>query len=245
MCVAIFQTSTSTIPLDNIRSAGERNNHGFGMAWVENDILKCYKTIGLESLVSKYQTVKDRVKETTPIILHCRFGTQGEKNLTNCHPFFVTPNLCMIHNGVIYKHSETSKYSDTALFTKEIESLADEVVSNPTVHTLIQKYVGDSNKLIFLNNKKQYKIINETKGDWSAGVWYSNSYWKTTYTPSETSGNYGYKYKRRVSCKICRELFELSTGITVDGLKFTHYVCGKCATSPLNKILDVVNPTMM
>jgi hypothetical protein len=61
-------------------------------------------------------------------------------------------------------------------------------MKNEAITKLVEKAIGSSNKFVLLNNKGEYKIINEKAGVWENGVWYSNStYSYQKYKPSTTT----------------------------------------------------------
>jgi hypothetical protein len=77
--------------------------------------------------------------------------------------------------------------SDTRDFIdKVIGNISYKMWKNPSFIKLVEATIGYS-KLVILDNKGKYYIINEKKGDWVDGVWYSNSSWKAkTKTVSAT-----------------------------------------------------------
>ena len=75
---------------------------------------------------------------------------------------------------------------------------------NPSFIKLVEGTIGSS-KFVILDNKENYYIVNESKGKWVDGVWFSNSTYEpkkkvvsstkvstTSKTPSATTLNWGY-----------------------------------------------------
>ena len=50
---------------------------------------------------------------------------------------------------------------------------------NKSMIELITGYIG-TDKMIFLNRNGDVKIVNEKKGIWKDGIWYSNGNWEYT-----------------------------------------------------------------
>jgi hypothetical protein len=120
--------------------------------------------------------------EDKPMAVHFRIKTHGNLDQENTHPFQVGRNLAFIHNGVIQAVDRPDKTkSDTYWFNQKIlvpvYKRDSRFIFKDHFKELIKEYIGWS-KLVFLNNKGHYTIINEDKGNWDEGVWYSNSSYK-------------------------------------------------------------------
>ena len=115
--------------------------------------------------------------------VHFRITTHGSTDTANTHPFRVGRNLAMIHNGIISNvdRSQDKTKSDTYWFNQKIlvpiYKRDSRFIFKEHFKELIKEYIGWS-KLVFLNNKGHYTIVNEDKGEWNEGVWYSNSSYK-------------------------------------------------------------------
>lgn len=120
--------------------------------------------------------------ENKPIAVHFRIQTHGDTNQENTHPFRVGQHLGMVHNGVINAVDRPDKTkSDTYWFNQKIlvpsYKRDSRFIFKEPFKELIKEYIGWS-KLVFLNNKGHHTIINEDKGVWDEGVWYSNTSYK-------------------------------------------------------------------
>ena len=163
----------------------ESNPDGAGFMFAANKELTVKKG---------YFTFKEFYKEYKPhenkqVLLHFRIKTHGPIDKNNCHPFLVNSGLGFIHNGIISGYGD-NKQSDTIDFNK---SILQKIVAkhgnmglfdDPMVE-LIENVIGYS-KLVFLDRHGNYRIMNEDKGHWNNGVWYSNNSYKkpepVTYT---------------------------------------------------------------
>ena len=177
MCIAIMKSQSKKINKATLKRCYDANPDGAGFMYAENKELTVKKG---------YFTFKDFYKEYKPhenkqVLLHFRIKTHGPIDKNNCHPFLVNSGLGFIHNGIISGYGD-DKQSDTIAFNKAILKKIvakhgnNSLFDDPMVE-LIENVIGYS-KLVFLDRHGNYKIMNEDKGSWSDGVWYSNSSWK-------------------------------------------------------------------
>ena len=185
MCIAIMKSENKKISKTTLQRCYESNPDGAGFMFAADKKLTVKKG---------YFTFKEFYKEYKPhenkqVLLHFRIKTHGPIDKNNCHPFLVNSGLGFIHNGIISGYGD-NKQSDTIDFNK---SILQKIVSkhgnmglfdDPMVE-LIENVIGYS-KLVFLDRHGNYRIMNEDKGHWNNGVWYSNNSYKkpepVTYT---------------------------------------------------------------
>ena len=179
MCVAVLKPEKSTIDDSTIRKCWETNPDGGGLMYVNNGKIIVKKELeNVESFIKKYH-------ESLPffqsdVILHFRIGTSGLMNLENTHPHKVNENVYMVHNGIIDRCTEVnSKFSDTMKFCKFISHLPNDFMKNNSLMELITGYI-ETDKMIFLDDLGNTRIINESLGKWVNGNWYSNTHWQYT-----------------------------------------------------------------
>ena len=177
MCIAIMKSENKKINKATLKRCYDANPDGAGFMYAENKELTVQKG---------YFTFKDFYKEYKPhenkqVLLHFRIKTHGPIDKDNCHPFLVNTGLGFIHNGIISGYGD-NKESDTIQFNNSILKKIvakhgnNSLFDDPMVE-LIENVIGYS-KLVFLDRHGNYKIMNESKGSWNDGVWYSNSSWK-------------------------------------------------------------------
>ena len=185
MCIAIMKSENKKISKTTLQRCYDSNPDGAGFMFAANKELTVKKG---------YFTFKEFYKEYKPhenkqVLLHFRIKTHGPIDKNNCHPFLVNSGLGFIHNGIISGYGD-NKQSDTIDFNK---SILQKIVAkhgnmglfdDPMVE-LIENVIGYS-KLVFLDRHGNYRIMNEDKGHWNNGVWYSNNSYKkpepVTYT---------------------------------------------------------------
>jgi glutamine amidotransferase len=184
MCIAILKPSDKTLDKDLLQTCADNNPDGCGFAYNLDDKIIIKKFMDFNSFWKEYS----KVQEGKTMLIHFRIATHGNVELANCHPFKLNNHMALIHNGIISGYgSKTENLSDTRDFIdKVIGNISYKMWKNPSFIKLVEATIGYS-KLVILDNKGKYYIINEKKGDWVDGVWYSNSSWKAkTKTVSAT-----------------------------------------------------------
>ena len=198
MCIAIMKSENKKINKATLKRCYDANPDGAGFMYAENKELTVQKG---------YFTFKDFYKEYKPhenkqVLLHFRIKTHGPIDKDNCHPFLVNNVLGFIHNGIITgygnnKESDTIQFNNSILKKIVAKHGNNSLFDDPMVE-LIENVIGYS-KLVFLDRHGNYKIMNEDKGSWNDGVWYSNSSWKKPepikYIPDFTRGFNSYNKK--------------------------------------------------
>ena len=179
MCIAIAKPKDCIIPTSYLEACFKANPDGSGFAYADNNQLVIEKGfMSFSDFQQAYKPHKDKAA-----MLHFRITTHGDTNEDNTHPFEVGRNLAMIHNGIIGNVSRTDDMtrSDTYHFnTKVLAPLYkrdSRFIFKDPYADLVKHYIGYS-KLVFLNNKGHFKIINDQAGVWDEGVWYSNTSYK-------------------------------------------------------------------
>ena len=194
MCIAVMKSENKKISKATLQRCYDANPDGAGFMFAENKELTVKKG---------YFTFKEFYKEYKPhenkqVLLHFRIKTHGPIDKANCHPFLVNSGLGFIHNGIINGYGD-NKESDTIQFNN---SILKKIVAkhgnmglfdDPMVE-LIENVIGYS-KLVFLDRHGNYRIMNEQKGSWHDGVWYSNSSWKKP-EPVKNSFMTGYDWTK-------------------------------------------------
>lgn len=175
MCIAILNVK-GTLKTEQIKNSWDNNNEGAGLLWREQGKLQTFKSYSYKEFLNKYLTLRDN-KNITKIVLHFRIATSGHDKYVNLHPFLVNDNLGFVHNGVIYGLGNKER-SDTFQFNEMLKGLPTGFLHNETIVKFIENYIGYS-KLVFLDNKNNHYIINESLGHYdNIGNWYSNDSYK-------------------------------------------------------------------
>ena len=194
MCIAIYKPEDQVISKAALKRCFEANPDGAGFMFAEDNKLHIHK--GYFKFKTFYKAYKDH--ETKQALVHFRIKTHGKTDKTNCHPFLVNDGLGFIHNGIITGYGD-DKLSDTiqfnnAILKKIVKKHGSMGLFDDPMQELIENVIGYS-KLVFLDKKGNFNIMNEDKGHWYNKVWYSNDSYKIpqpmpTY-PVTTWKNYG------------------------------------------------------
>lgn len=191
MCIAILRLENQEISKPVLETCFSNNPDGAGYAYSLNGVLTIKK--GFFTFESFWDSYKDIPLEAVSLI-HFRIGTSGELNEENCHPWSITEDICMIHNGVISDFSrKDSKISDTGLFVDEIlapiiNKYGIDTLKEPALQYLLVTALGSS-KVITLDKFGIPIIFNEKAGNWVNGVWFSNDSYKEDKKKNKTQPN--------------------------------------------------------
>ena len=191
MCIAILKPKGETIDKTRLENSFSNNDDGAGYMFAKDGILKLFKGFfRFEDFWNSYK--RNVIENGNPIsAIHFRITTHGKTDKNNCHPFKVNKKLGFIHNGVINMVKTDNNKSDTAMFNEIIlKHLPKGFIRNQAITNLIEESIGNS-KLVFLDNKENYLISNESNGEWNNNVWYSNNSYQYCYYYYSGVQNYG------------------------------------------------------
>ncbi len=184
MCLLVKQPATTAFTDDFLRDVYQKNSDGLGVMYAEGGELQIYK-----ALPTKAQDFIDFYREHAEgrdCVWHARMQTHGDIDLNNCHPYRVTDDIWMAHNGVLStgNHQDKTK-SDTWHFIRNVLAPALEhnpdLLLDPVYQSFIGQMIGASNKFGFVRADGKTVIINEQSGVNFVGAWLSNTYaWSTT-----------------------------------------------------------------
>lgn len=200
MCIAIYKPADKVLSDETLEACFENNPDGCGFAYINTDDLGVKKivikkTMEFETFLRQYKRAISIAPES-PFLVHFRIRTHGETTTFNCHPFPIDDETVFIHNGIIKGVGFDQKKSDTQLFNEEIlRKMPAGWLDNDGIMKLMSEFI-DYSKLVIMNIDGDVTIVNESKGTWKEGVWYSNtSYTARTYTTyHNTSAGRGSTY---------------------------------------------------
>lgn len=187
MCLAIYAPEGNDIPEKWLTNGFENHSDGAGMAWAINGTLHVRKGMfKVEEVLEQYRAIKGK-----PCLIHFRKATSGKIDAANCHPFlFNDGKYALIHNGVLSIKCNIDGLSDTAHFVKLVlEPLVKNFnipIDNGSLHYLITTSIS-GDKMCIMDGTGKTWIINEDKGTWDEGVWYSNTSFRYAYTKTDYS----------------------------------------------------------
>jgi hypothetical protein len=194
MCLAIYKPQNKKVIKHEMETAWESNDDGAGFAYPYKGKVLIEK--GFMTFDSFWNAIQPHMDK--PMAIHFRWSTHGLVDSTNCHPFAITDELAMIHNGVISGIDITDKdKSDTRTFVddyiKPIHKGDKKFIYSDYGKRTLQACIGSGSKLVFIDKKANYVIVNEEAGEWQEGIWYSNNSHKELKVRYSTFTN-GYAY---------------------------------------------------
>lgn len=197
MCVIIANKTTDKIDYAEFSSAWETNPHYGGIAYIDMDMtLQIHKFTTLASFWTFYNTLD--LATNTGHILHFRITTHGTTTLDNTHPFSISNNLAVAHNGIIRAMDKViqGNESDTRAFVRAVLKPLEPVLEQEDTKAWIAELITAGSKLALIKSDGTLFFINEQLGSWHGTVWRSNrchlapsytsydDYWEELYTRS-------------------------------------------------------------
>lgn len=179
MCVIVYKPKGITLAKQVARQCWEANPDGGGLAWVEGDKVVISK--GFFSFNRMWRVIRDHQQES--LLIHFRIKTSGKIDGPNTHPFRVTDQLVMAHNGSLSVVSGEGERSDTRVLAEDyLVPLAERWPKfylegwNFVEKLFTYRHGG---KLLFFNEKGEGFVTDKNAWAWERGCLFSNTYWKT------------------------------------------------------------------
>lgn len=179
MCILIHNTPKSRLTKEHWADMLRRNQDGFGAMYSDGKRVHVIKTLDgspeeLDFIYRKYLRGREAV-------IHLRMQTHGAINMDNCHPYKVTDDLYMAHNGVLSTGNwDDPSKSDTwhliEFYLKPILEKSPDVLFEPSFQKMLAGFIGYSNKLAFVHKTRGVVVINRSAGIKHRETWFSNTY---------------------------------------------------------------------
>lgn len=181
MCLAIYKPACVSIPKEHLENGFYSNMDGAGIAYTGSGKLHIIKPLWtFESFYQAYQEIKAH-----QMMIHFRWATSG--SFQDVHPFLINQSLAVCHNGMLQKYGSLSQ-SDTAHF---VDSRLIPARSNAWKTKKFQRQIETEiypGKLVFLHANGEYKIYNESLGEWRDSCWYSNDSYESPWIQLSRKG---------------------------------------------------------
>ena len=194
MCLAIYKPAGAEVTEEHLRNGFANHSDGAGFAWAADGKLHVVKGLfDVEEVIKQYEKVKE-----FPCLIHFRKATHGKIDKTNCHPFlFNDGKLALIHNGVLSIKCTIDGMSDTLHFVKLVlEPMVKRnnvPINDGALQYLLSTSIG-TDKMVIMDGDGNAYVINEDKGKWEGGCWYSNTSFSWNideFKSKNSSGYYG------------------------------------------------------
>jgi predicted glutamine amidotransferase len=186
MCTIAVIFPKGNITEAEIRAMARNNPDGQGYAFVNHEnkiVIRHFLKVG--TLLKKFTADFNLYSKETPFLIHFRIGTHGEKTIENVHPFIVNDSTVMVHNGIImlpkWASPDGDPRSDTKLFVDMmLMHMPRNFPYNEGIMRMIQAFIGNWNKIVFLTNKRDILFVNREQGeeDTLNKRWFSNDGYK-------------------------------------------------------------------
>jgi len=178
MCLLIQQPAGCTFSKVELKDFIRRNPDGYGYARAERGRIIWGKMVAdADTIIADYH----QHMAGKSGMIHFRMATHGETDEANAHPFEVTPEIVLAHNGILSSGNPFSEdESDTAHFVKyivrPIALSSPNLLFSPEWGEMIGNLIGKSNKLTIQHADGRCAIINSSCGVLHKGAWMSNTY---------------------------------------------------------------------
>ena len=184
MCIIVVKPKDKKLDKKVLKHCWDRNKDGGGFMYAGQHGIVIRKELhNFDKLWNDYKKriINTKQELNKNVVFHFRIRTHGEIDKENCHPFYINNGkMAFCHNGTIsnMKTSKDSKLSDTLRFRNHIlNHLPKNWIRNQALLTLIYEFIS-YNKFAFMEENGDVHILNEEKGTWDEGIWYSNSMYK-------------------------------------------------------------------
>lgn len=181
MCVIIHKPEDALLGEDILRMCWNANNNGAGFMYATNNELIVKRGyMKFKNFYKSYKSVEDK-----NMVIHFRWASCGEVSATACHPFKLSQNVAMVHNGhVNIPYCMEEKESDSLWLVKNIFKKFPENFIDRQEYIKIISMAVKGSVLVFMNNTGKIVKIGEygSLGDvgiYVNGCWFSNNFWMT------------------------------------------------------------------
>lgn len=179
MCLLTQQFANTKFNDEFLAGVYTRNQDGLGIMYAEDGKLHIFKC--LPASAQEFIDFYRKHAEGRDCVWHARMQTHGDIDMDNCHPYRVTDDIWMAHNGVLSTGNDAdTTRSDTWHFIDKV--LRPALAGNPNLLKdqdwikFVGKLIGSSNKFAFVASDGTIAIVNESSGTNFEGAWLSNTY---------------------------------------------------------------------
>lgn len=178
MCVIVIKPRGKSFPVSIMSECWAANPNGAGLMYASGGNLVIKKGfMKLKQLKTAWRDLADSLMDTD-VIFHFRIATSGNVNAEMCHPFRVSDELALAHNGILpITVPIGSEESDTAIFAKW---LAEHPLGIDTDFETIEEWMGVGNKMAFLTPTGKVRLLNPAAWKDHKGLVFSNLNWNWT-----------------------------------------------------------------
>lgn len=175
MCVIIVhQDGKWILQKKDYHTAFENNPDGYGVMWAEDGKVMVRRGMEWDGFKKVMMQITGK-----PHVTHFRWATHGDAQKKNCHPFQVTEDVWMMHNGIIDIPIWEENRSDSYHFAKYVVGpflkAYPHLYGTAKFDEWVRTMAGRGNKFAFIRSDGKMQIVNERAGTWiNEGIWTSN-----------------------------------------------------------------------
>ncbi|HXG28059.1 MAG TPA: hypothetical protein VNJ47_04335 [Nevskiales bacterium] len=180
MCLIIHKPAGERIPEDLLRAGASLNHDGWGLMGFDTNgkpLVERRSELNIEELLATERSLRG-----AEYALHLRRRTRGDTSEFNAHPFRVTDDIYLMHNGTLGLETATPGRSDTwhlvHRYLRPLEKRWPGLLRDSTLHALLQIALPPENRVVLmLTRAKRLVILNRHHGVEFEGLWLSNARW--------------------------------------------------------------------
>lgn len=180
MCILVYKPAGVKLPAKNlIKNCYDNNPDGCGMMWVEGGEVKIDK--GLYDFETFYSKLLEH--EAGNLVFHCRIKTHGAISVSNCHPFKITDEFSLAHNGILNVSCYQGLTDSESFGIDYMSHLSKEDLYNPKIQKILNEIVASSSsKVAVMTNDDNVLLLNANGFIEDNGVFFSNNTYKYCYS---------------------------------------------------------------
>lgn len=249
MCLATLTTNGATLSDDEIGNAWNANSDGGGISYFDADgKVRTFRALTLSEFREGYASLIRAGFHRSPMAIHFRLATHGDRTMANVHPFRMDANTVICHNGMLPIETVGSR-SDTAIFVEDVlPKLGALWFDDEHMWDLVEGYCQNDypNKLVVLTDHPDAKfaayVVNESAGHWNDAktIWFSNRSHERSRGKRTANAwvNYGNEHWDSWSCDApesdafteCDLCSEIGVALLDESGTPTCFICGACQT---------------
>lgn len=111
------------------------------------------------------------------IACHWRMKTHGLIDMANCHPYRVSNDTYLAHNGILHTGNDNDvEKSDTWHFIHDyLRTLPTDALHDPGLARMLGEFI-DNNRFAIMSADGRLTVVNRDQGVETHGIWFSNTY---------------------------------------------------------------------
>lgn len=180
MCVIIVKPAGKRIPADLLEATASLNRDGWGLMGLRDNgdlVVERQSRVRPDDIGRALAGLDDAT-----VALHLRLRTAGSTSEDDVHPFKVTDDLYLMHNGTLDIQRREPGRSDTwHLVNDVLRPLAERfegLLGDEAFAALLEASLGPDNKLVLLDaRQRRLHVINGQHGAQFEGLWLSTTRW--------------------------------------------------------------------